>query len=65
MQKVNQRIITETTNLENFARINKGLTNKTTGEIFKPTIPLSVSPSGNALQSMSTEQLQQMLKNAK
>jgi hypothetical protein len=65
MQKVNQRIVTETTNLENFARINKGLTNKTTGEIFKPTIPLSVSPSGNALQSMSTEQLQQMLKNAK
>jgi len=65
MQGVNQRIANEATNLETFARKNKGLTNKTTGEVFKPTIPLSVSPSGNALQSMSTEQLQQMLKNAK
>lgn len=65
MQNVNQRIANEATNLETFARKNKGLTNKTTGEVFKPTIPLSVSPSGNALQSMSTEQLQQMLKNAK
>ena len=65
MQKVNQRIANEATNLETFARQNKGLTNKITGEVFKPTIPLSVSPSGNALQSMSTEQLQQMLKNAK
>lgn len=65
MQGVNQRIADEATNLETFARKNKGLTNKTTGEIFKPIIPMSVAPSGSAIQSLSTDQLKQMLKNAK
>jgi len=62
MVKKNQTIVGETTRLENYARDNKGLKG------FVPTIPLFVgqqpAPS-NALQSMSTEQLQQMLKNAK
>lgn len=62
MVKKNQSIVGETTRLENYARENKGLKG------YVPTIPLfsgqQPSPS-NALQSMSTEQLQQMLKNAK
>jgi hypothetical protein len=62
MVKKNQTIVGETTRLENYARENKGLKG------YVPTIPLffgqQPAPS-NALQSMSTEQLQQMLKNAK
>ena len=62
MVKKNQEIVEETTRLENYARDKKGLKG------FVPTIPLfsgqQPTPS-NALQSMSTEQLQQMLKNAK
>ena len=52
---------TMTTRLENYARDKKTLKG------FVPTIPLiSGQPApANALQSMSTEQLQQMLKNAK
>ena len=61
MVKKNQTIVGETTRLENFARENNGLKG------FVPTIPLvSTQPTtSGALQSMSTEQLQQMLKNAK
>ena len=61
MVKKNQTIVGETTRLENYARENKGLKG------FVPTIPLvSTQPTtSGALQSMSTEQLQQMLKNAK
>lgn len=61
MVKKNQAIVGETTRLENYARDNKTLKG------FTPTIPLiSGQPApSNALQSMSTEQLQQMLKNAK
>jgi len=62
MVKKNQTIVGETTRLENYARENKGLKG------FVPTIPLFVGQqptTSGALQSMSTEQLQQMLKNAK
>jgi len=62
MVKKNQTIVGETTRLENYARENKGLKG------YVPTIPLfsgQQPASSNALQSMSTEQLQQMLKNAK
>ncbi len=61
MVKKNQTIVGETTRLENYARDKKTLKG------FVPTIPLiSGQPEpSNALQSMSTEQLQQMLKNAK
>jgi hypothetical protein len=61
MVKKNQTIVGETTRLENYARDNKTLKG------FTPTIPLiSGQPApSNALQNMSTEQLQQMLKNAK
>jgi hypothetical protein len=61
MVKKNQTIVEETTRLENYARDKKTLKG------FTPTIPLiSGQPApSNALQSMSTEQLQQMLKNAK
>ena len=61
MVKKNQTIVNETTRLDNYARENNGLKG------FIPTIPLvSTQPTtSGALQSMSTEQLQQMLKNAK
>jgi hypothetical protein len=61
MVKKNQTIVNETTRLDNYARENNGLKG------FVPTIPLvSTQPTtSGALQSMSTEQLQQMLKNAK
>jgi hypothetical protein len=61
MVKKNQAIVGETTRLENYARENNGLKG------FIPTIPIvsGQSTPSNALQSMSTEQLQQMLKNAK
>jgi len=61
MVKKNQAIVGETTRLENYARENNGLKG------FVPTIPIvSGQPApSNALQSMSTEQLQQMLKTAK
>ena len=61
MVKKNQTIVNEATRLENYARDKKTLKG------FVPTIPLiSGQPApANALQSMSTEQLQQMLKNAK
>ena len=61
MVKKNQAIVNETTRLDNYARENNGLKG------FIPTIPLvSTQPTtSGALQSMSTEQLQQMLKNAK
>ena len=61
MVKKNQAIVGETTRLENYARDKKSLAG------FKSTIPLvSTQPTtSGALQSMSTEQLQQMLKNAK
>ena len=62
MVKKNQTIVAETTRLENYARENNGLKG------FVPTIPLvsgQQPTTSGALQSMSTEQLQQMLKNAK
>jgi len=61
MVKKNQTIVNEATRLENYARDKKTLKG------FVPTIPLiSGQPApANSLQSMSTEQLQQMLKNAK
>jgi hypothetical protein len=62
MVKKNQAIVGETTRLENYARENNGLKG------FVPTIPLvsgQQPTTSGALQSMSTEQLQQMLKNAK
>jgi hypothetical protein len=61
MVKKNQTIINEASRLENYARDKKTLKG------FVPTIPLvSTQPTtSGALQSMSTEQLQQMLKNAK
>jgi len=61
MVKKNQAIINEASRLENYARDKKTLKG------FVPTIPLvSTQPTtSGALQSMSTEQLQQMLKNAK
>jgi hypothetical protein len=61
MVKKNQTIVNEATRLENYARDKKTLKG------FVPTIPLiSGQPApSNALQNMSTEQLQQMLKNAK
>jgi len=61
MVKKNQTIVEETTRLENYARDKKTLKG------FTPTIPLvSTQPTtSGALQSMSTEQLQQMLKTAK
>jgi hypothetical protein len=62
MVKKNQTIVGETTRLENYARENNGLKG------FVPTIPLvsgQQPTTSGALQSMSTEPLQQMLKNAK
>jgi hypothetical protein len=61
MVKKNQTIINEASRLENYARDKKTLKG------FVPTIPLvSTQPTtSGALQSMSTEQLQQMLKTAK
>lgn len=51
MQRKNQDIIKEATNLETYARQNKGLGG------YTPTIPLSQAPGSSNLSSMSTEEL--------
>jgi len=51
MQRKNQDIITETTNLETYARKNKGLGG------YVPNIPLSMAPASSSVTSMSNDEL--------
>lgn len=51
MQRKNQDIIKEATNLETYARQNKGLGG------YTPTIPISQAPGTSAASSLSTEEL--------
>lgn len=55
MQRKNQDIIKEATNLETYARQNKGLGG------YTPTIPLSQAPSNPALAALSDDQLKALL----
>lgn len=55
MQRKNQDIIKEATNLEQYARQNKGLGG------YAPTIPLSQTPSNPALAALSDDQLKALL----
>ena len=60
MQGKNQSIIAEANSLEDFARENKGLKG------YKPTIPLSVSPSrANPLASLSSAELDARIRAAR
>jgi hypothetical protein len=59
MQKKNQDIITETIDLENYARKNRGLNG------YTPKVPLSVSPGGADLSSMSDDELMKIARGGK
>lgn len=55
MQRKNQDIIKEATNLEQYARQNKGLGG------YTPTIPLSQAPANPALAALSDDQIKALL----
>lgn len=55
MQRKNQDIIKEATNLEQYARQNKGLGG------YTPTIPLSQAPANPALAALSDDELKALL----
>lgn len=55
MQRKNQDIIKEATNLEQYARQNKGLGG------YTPTIPLSQAPTNPALAALSDDQIKALL----
>lgn len=59
MQRKNQDIIKEATNLEQYARQNKGLGG------YTPTIPLSQAPGSSNVSSMSTEELLKIARGSK
>jgi hypothetical protein len=59
MQRKNQDIIKESTNLEAYARKNKGLGG------YTPTIPMSMAPAGSSVSSMSNEELLKIAKGGK
>ncbi len=54
-----QDIIKEATNLEQYARQNKGLGG------YTPTIPLSQAPGSSNVSSMSTEELLKIARGSK
>jgi hypothetical protein len=59
MQKKNQDIIAETIDLENYARKNRGLNG------YTAKVPLSVSPGGADLSSMSDDELMKIARGGK